>query len=135
MNCRVLVADDDPDLLESLAVSLVDAGAEVVRATTGADLLELVAEDAAFDLVITDISMPWITGLQVASSMREAGLDVPLIVMTGLSDESLPERVRALGERVTLLRKPFDVKQFEAAVAVTLPSLQWTKDAEHRARP
>ncbi len=42
--------------------------------------------------------------------------------MTGLADESLPERVRSVGDRTTLIRKPFQVQQLKAAVALVLPS-------------
>jgi DNA-binding response OmpR family regulator len=120
VHARVLVADDDPDLLEVVATSLTDSGAEVVRATTGADLLEHLADDGPFDLIITDIGMPWMTGFQVAHSVREAGLDVPVIIMTGRDDPSIPERVRSLGKRAALLRKPFDSEALGAAVASLL---------------
>jgi CheY-like chemotaxis protein len=123
MNYRVLIADDDADLLALLTTSLSQSGATVVQATTGAELLEHVAEDLPFDLVITDISMPWMTGLHVASSMRTAGLDVPLIIMTGLTDTSLAERVRLLGKHTTLLRKPFGTAQLQRIVTAMLPQL------------
>lgn len=121
MACRVLVADDDPDLLASVVDSLIDAGADVVSATTGADLLERLAEDGPFDLVITDISMPWMTGLQVVLSAREAGLEMPVMFITGSDDRSLHRRVRSLGKRTLLLSKPFDSAQLRAAVMQLLP--------------
>ena len=135
MNYRVLIADDDVDLLELLTTSLSQSGATVVQATTGAELLEHVAEDVAFDLVITDVSMPWMTGLHVASSMRTAGLDVPLIIMTGLTDRSLPERVRLLGEHATLLRKPFGTAQLHEAIASLLPQLGCVEESETERSP
>jgi len=119
---RVLVADDDADLLETLATALVLLGADVVRASSGAELLEHLAEAGLFDLVITDVSMPWMTGLQVAHCARAAGLSVPVIVITGLDDADIPDGVRRLGVHATLLRKPFDLEQLHAAmerVAVT----------------
>ena len=122
MKLRVLVADDDPELLEAMAATLSATGADVVLASTGVELLEALAEEGPFDLVITDVSMPWMTGLQVAATAREAGLEVPLIVMTGLDDASLPRRVGALGEAATLLRKPFDTAQLERAIAALVPS-------------
>jgi CheY-like chemotaxis protein len=120
MTGRVLVADDDPDLLDLVATSLAARGLDVARAMTGADVLELLADSGPFDLMITDIAMPWMTGLQVVSSVRDAGLDIPVIVMTGLHDPNLSERVRAMGSRTSLLRKPFDLAQLNAAVAAIL---------------
>lgn len=113
---RVLVADDDPDLLAAVVASLRSVGATVTSATTGAELLERLAEDGPFDLLVTDISMPWMTGLQVAHSAREAGLSIPLLVMTGLSDPSIDGRVRALGGHTALLRKPFDLDDLVRAM-------------------
>jgi CheY-like chemotaxis protein len=101
----------------------------VVQASTGAELLEHVAEDLPFDLVITDVSMPWMTGLHVASSMRTAGLDVPLIIMTGLTDRSLAARVAQLGEHATLLRKPFGTLQLQRTIASLLPGLHELPEA------
>jgi CheY-like chemotaxis protein len=117
MNRRVLLADDDPDFLDVVAAWLEGDGAIVVRATSGADLLERLAEDGPFDLVITDVSMPWMSGLHVANAAREAGLDVPFIVVTGLDDAAISSRVRALGNRSSLLRKPFSIADLEAALA------------------
>lgn len=121
MTCRVLVADDDPELLELVVDSLIDAGAQVVRATTGAELLERLAEEGPFDLVITDISMPWMTGLQVVLSIREVGLEVPVMFITGSGDPSLHDRVRSLGASTLLLRKPFDSAELRAAVTQLVP--------------
>src|ERR1035437_6159925 len=92
LNCRVLVADDDADLLESVTAALTVAGASVVTAPRGAELLERIAEGGVFDGVITDVSMPWLTGLQVASAMREAGLDVPVTATTGIAAVALTRR-------------------------------------------
>jgi two-component system OmpR family response regulator len=120
MQARVLVADDDPDLLDIVVTSLTESGADVVSATSGADLLEHLADDGPFDLIITDVAMPWMTGFQVAHSVREAGLDVPVIIMTGRDDPGLTERVQSLGGRAALLRKPFDSQALDAAVAALL---------------
>lgn len=125
MTIRVLIADDDSDFLDSLIASLSCADVAFVPCATGAELLERIAEDGAFDLIVTDVSMPWMSGTQVASSMREAGLALPVIVMTGFDDASLLDRVRALGPRTALLRKPFDVALLRAAVSLLFPSVEW----------
>jgi two-component system OmpR family response regulator len=122
MSPRVLVADDDPDMLDLVEAALTRAGADVVCVSTGADLLERLADDGPFDLVITDVAMPWMTGFQAAYSLREAGLEVPVIVMTGRDDPSIPERVRSLGEHAVLLRKPFGTRDLQRTVASMLYS-------------
>jgi CheY-like chemotaxis protein len=120
MALRILVADDDDDLLEVVVEALTDAGAKVASVKSGAELLKRLGEDASFDLIIADVLMPWMTGLQVASSVREAGLEVPVILMTGARDSSLDERVDSI-ERTVLLRKPFGHGELKAAVEKLLP--------------
>jgi len=111
---RVLVADDDPEMLEMVAgIAKRELGADVERATSGHELLEMLA-DGDWDLIITDISMPWMTGLQVAHSARAAGLDTPVIVMTALPIDAA--QVDELGDHAILLRKPFGLKQLVSAV-------------------
>jgi CheY-like chemotaxis protein len=113
---RVLVADDDPQLLEALAVLLQQLGATVVRAHTGAELIDRLAETGPFDLVVTDIAMPWMTGLSSMRAARTAGLGMPIIVITALHDEAIPAEVKALGPNAVLLRKPFEAQELESAV-------------------
>lgn len=120
MSLRILVADDDADLRESVVDLLTDAGAQVASVPSGAELLARLGEGEQYDLVITDMLMPWLTGLQVASSVREAGLNVPVILITGANDASLADRVDSL-ERAVLLRKPFDSDQLRAAIVALLP--------------
>ena len=113
---RVLVADDDPEMLELVAnIAKRHLGAEVTRVATGHELLDAIAH-GAFDLVITDISMPWMTGLQVMHSARTAGLPVPVVVMTGMENPDLGVQVDALGTRARLLHKPFTLQELLAAV-------------------
>lgn len=113
---RILVADDDLDLLRTLIDTLERAGATVTRARNGAELIEALGEQGPFDLIVTDVAMPWMTGLQAIQSTRYAGLATPVIVMTALKDTTIPERVGALGATATLLRKPFELAELEAAV-------------------
>jgi CheY-like chemotaxis protein len=98
---RILIADDDPEMLELVSnIATKQLRAEVTRAATGHELLQAIAH-GDFDLIITDISMPWMTGLQVMHSARTAGLPVP---------------VHSLGERARLIRKPFSLQELMAAV-------------------
>jgi two-component system response regulator FlrC len=113
---RILVAEDDADLLSTVSSALELWGHEVIRVDNGIDLIEHLAGDEPFDLVISDISMPWITGLHVLQSARYAGFEVPVIVMTALRGAEIPEQVRRLGSRARLLQKPFDLDGLRAAV-------------------
>jgi CheY-like chemotaxis protein len=114
---RILVADDDPELLCSVAAALEQLGAEVVRAQNGGELIEHLADDGPFTVVVADVAMPWMTGLQVLHSARTAGLGTPVVVMTALKGERLVEQVQALGRNAVLLRKPFELEELESAVS------------------
>ncbi len=87
----------------------------------GAELL-LRIEDSFFmrripvpiDLFITDIRMPVYTGLEIVSGMREAGLEMPVVIMTAFGNLETRERAEALG--ATLLDKPFKMEAMRALV-------------------
>jgi two-component system KDP operon response regulator KdpE len=113
---RILVADDDPELLQLVVNALLVRGFDVVSATTGGELLEGIAEDGPFGIVITDVSMPWMTGLQVMHSARSAGLSCPVIVMTALRNHKTAMQVAALGVEVQLLYKPFTIDELDYAI-------------------
>jgi CheY-like chemotaxis protein len=117
---RVLVADDDLQLLDAVSEAFTQLGADVVGAASGADLIEQLATAGPFDLVVTDISMPWMSGLQAIRSTRAAGLSTSVIVMTALSDPRIPAQVKALGANAVLLRKPFELSELEAAASTLL---------------
>ena len=113
---RVLVADDDSELLSLVSHALERFGADVVAVSSGGELLEELANASAFDVIVTDISMPWMTGLHVMHSARTAGLPIPVVVMTALRDPTIPDQVRALGARAELLHKPFAIVELYAAL-------------------
>ena len=117
---RVLVADDDPQLLDAVAEAFTRLDASVVRASSGDDLIEQLATAGPFDLVVTDISMPWMSGLQAMRSMRAAGLATSVIVMTALTDPRISAQVQSLGANAVLLRKPFELSELESAASMLL---------------
>jgi len=117
---RVLVADDDPQLLDAVSDAFTKLDANVVRASSGADLIEQLATAGPFDLVVTDISMPWMSGLQAIRSTRAAGLSTSVIIMTALADPRIPAQVKALGAHALLLRKPFELSELESAASMLL---------------
>jgi CheY-like chemotaxis protein len=119
---RALVADDDAEMLSVVAKALRQFGADVVAVESGGELLEKLANAGPFDVIVTDISMPWMTGLQVMHSVRVAGLPVPVVVMTALRDPTLPAQVASLGVRAELLHKPFSVTDLYAALRRCLRS-------------
>ena len=113
---RALVADDDPDLLEMVTDAVARFGIEVVSARCGGELLDKLADRGPFDVVVTDVAMPWMSGLHVMHSARAAGSPCPVVVMTGHRDEKTTAQVTALGEHVVLIHKPFSSLELHAAL-------------------
>lgn len=112
-----MVADDDEEILALLVATLEARGFIVTQATSGVELLEHLADDDPFDLVVTDVSMPWGSGVQIMTSTRYAGmLDVPVIVITALQSPEIPAQVERLGSHTALLHKPFGIETLQAAV-------------------
>jgi signal transduction histidine kinase len=122
---RILVVDDDPSLLESLRNSLQDEGHQVTTADGGQAGID--AFRAAqlgrelFDVVITDLGMPYVNGRQVVDSVRAASPHTPIILLTGwgqhsVADNETPPQVDRL------LGKPPRLRELRAALAeITRP--------------
>lgn len=117
---RALVADDDRETLRIVGEAVEELGVTVTRAESGGELIERLA-DGEFDFVVTDVSMPWMTGLQAVHSARAAGLATPIIVITALRDEKVASQVEALGRDAALLYKPFGIDELYAAIDSVLP--------------
>lgn len=112
---KILVVDDEDSLRVSLAANLELEGYEVVEAADGARAVDLVREQA-FDLVITDVRMPGIDGVEAFRRMRRIRPDLVVVLMTAFSLERLLEE--ALDEGVyTVVTKPFAVDRVMGVVS------------------
>ena len=114
-NLRALIADDDPDTLRMVGEAVEELATVVTRVDSGGELLEQLA-NGEYDVVVTDVSMPWMTGLQAVHSARTAGLGTPIVIITALRDEKIARQVAALGHDATLLYKPFGIDELHAAI-------------------
>jgi CheY-like chemotaxis protein len=114
-HCTVLVVDDDALVAGATVAMLEDLGHTVIKVDSGERALEVLAEERSIDVVITDQSMPGMTGLQLAQHIRKRWPDMPIVLVTGHAD--LAEG-RGLG--LPHLTKPFlqtEVAEALAAVA------------------
>ena len=119
---RILVVDDSGDLRQVLFRLLTRAGHQPVLATGGAEALGVLAREPV-DLVLLDISMPDMDGLDVLAALRtpEGKPRIPVMMMTALSGD--PERRRAadLGACDYLVKSLFDYTELEARLRRHLP--------------
>jgi DNA-binding NtrC family response regulator len=119
---RILVVDDEPDVREMLSVALSQAGYEVDDAADGFAALAKVSRYRP-DLVLTDLRMPGMTGVDLLERMRRIHGDVPVILATGLETWDLCTAAEAYGA-VTCLVKPIDVEDLVWNIEMALACLQ-----------
>ena len=129
---RILLVDDEPDLLDFCGAALRPLGYQVATRRDPADALaDLQADPAGFDLLITDLSMPRITGLQLAEELRKLRPNLPIVLITGFSRAIPPEQLSSLGA-VRLLAKPFSTGELALAVRQALAQVAGgSDDATH----
>ncbi|WP_122262380.1 response regulator transcription factor [Ornithinimicrobium cerasi] len=84
---RVLLAEDDPTISEPLARALRREGYEVLIAADGRSALAEATREPPFDLLVLDLGLPLLDGLDVCRSVREAGVSVPVLMLTARTDE------------------------------------------------
>lgn len=102
---RILVADDDRALAETLVRGLEEDGHQVVLASNGTDALEI-AKIHDFDLLILDVMMPGLDGLTVARRLRDLRNQTPIIMLT--ARDAMQEVVRGLDQGADdYITKPF----------------------------
>lgn len=115
---RVLVVDDEPSIVDAVATSLRYEGFEVDVAVTGRDALSL-AQDDPPDLVILDVMLPGLDGLEVTRRLRADGVDVPILFVT--ARDTLDDKLAGLtiggDDYVT---KPFALAEVIARVKTIL---------------
>jgi len=116
---KILIIDDDRVLRQTLAAALLAEGYSVAEAADGREGLNKAAK-AAFDLVVLDVVMPSLGGLEVCRKLREAGRQVPIIVMSGKKKKEVD---KVLGLELggdDYLTKPFGTDEFIARVHAVL---------------
>lgn len=115
---RILIVDDEPEMVRGLADNLRFEGYQTLAATNGKDGLALALQEGP-DLILLDVMMPELSGWDVLRTLRQKGLDVPVIMLTARGEEV--DRVLGLelgaDDYVT---KPFSLRELLARVRAVL---------------
>jgi DNA-binding response OmpR family regulator len=111
---KILIVDDEPDILLMLRMSLEDEGHDVVMAADGQMALDRMAEHRP-DLVLLDVMMPVLDGWGVLEQRRDSGDPTAVIMLSAKSEEADIDRAMALGAREYVV-KPFDLDKLVALV-------------------
>lgn len=107
---KILVVDDEPIMRDVLKELLISKGYYTCLAANGLEALEHL-EDVKFDLVITDLRMPKMGGLELFDEMERRSFNIPVLVITGTPQEAskCEDRKRKFAGFLT---KPFDLQDF-----------------------
>lgn len=106
----VLVIDDNADLAENIAEILEDCGVDVHLAGDAKQALACF-DDRKWSLVVTDVRMPGIDGLELLSLLKERSPGTPVLVMTGFADRDTVARAQHSGA-LAVVHKPLDLDAF-----------------------
>ncbi len=110
---RVLLVEDDDDNRELMAEVLAAAGFEVVSAASGKEGLRSLSERSV-DVIVTDVGMPGMGGLELAAAAKAVAPSVPILVVTGWAER---EDIETAREVDAVLVKPVDPDTLAQAVA------------------
>lgn len=115
---HILVVDDETEIRDSLRVVLEDCGYESTTAETGKEAIDKLKEKE-FDLVITDIRMPEMGGLDVIEKLRSLDNEVPVLIITAYVYREMAVRAMQMGANGYLL-KPLDFDELIHRIEVLL---------------
>ena len=117
---RILVADDDPDLLDLLKMDLGFQGYEVHVAANGKDALQI-AMTEQFDLVLLDVMMPYIDGYHVAYELtNKLGAKAPRIMIMTSRDTVKEKGIALMSGAAEVLQKPFEMAKLHDRITAVL---------------
>jgi PAS domain S-box-containing protein len=115
-NEQILLVDDETQLIEMATIALGEFGYQVSAFNGSLQALEAFrAQPQRFDLVITDLTMPHLTGIELATEMKRLRADVPVILVTGFSEDTAWKKAKEAGIQDCLL-KPIIVSDLAKAI-------------------
>jgi len=116
---QILVVDDERSMREMLEIFLGREGYEVAGHSSASDALEALDKDPDFDLIITDINMPGLTGLDLLKSVGQLGKDIPVIMITAYGSPDSAVEAMKLGA-VDYITKPFRIEEVKARISAAV---------------
>jgi len=115
-NEHILLIDDEQEIIEMLEKMLAYFGYQVTIKSSSEEALKLFCSDPNhFDLVITDQTMPKMTGVELTQKIREIRPDIPVILCTGFSEMITEEKLKALGVKEYIM-KPIHCKEMAGII-------------------
>ncbi len=107
---HILVVDDEQDILETIVNTLeieFDEGQVIIDvAENGVEALRSFQSGKKYDLIVTDLNMPEMDGIELTEKIKQLGLSIPVIVFTGHGDIEEQEKLTSLGV-LAMIKKPY----------------------------
>ena len=116
---KILIADDEPSVLEFVDRVLREAGYTTALAADGSQALDIAEQLGSFDLLLTDLMMPQMTGDELARQLRQKDPALKVLYFTGYSAH-LFRKKKVLWEDEAFLEKPFSLAGLREAVSLLL---------------
>jgi DNA-binding response OmpR family regulator len=108
----VLLVEDESSIQDILGSVLKNAGYRVKAALDGAEAIEaILASSGHLDIVVLDLNMPRLGGMEVIKVLRERWPTVPVLIITGNMNSSIQAELDELGQH-NIMEKPFDLSEF-----------------------
>jgi two-component system, cell cycle sensor histidine kinase and response regulator CckA len=115
----VLIVDDEEGVRKLVDRVLREAGFKTKVASDGPEAIDVAAEHGTFDILVTDLMMPQMTGDELARRLRQTEVNLKVLYLTGFSDRLFQEKV-TLWEGEAFLEKPCSVQGLLQAVSLLL---------------
>jgi len=108
---KLLFVEDEEDLIEIITDTLTKLDADFLTAPNGQEALKVIDENSDIDVIITDINMPIMNGLDMIKEIQKRGIKTPIIIMSAHTEVDYLNKAKELGVAEYLL-KPFDFIKF-----------------------
>lgn len=97
MDKHLLVVDDDLKSRKIISLLLEERGYKISLAKNGAEALSILSQNNPFDLILTDVNMPGMTGIELIETMQERGMAIPFCAVSSVDDKTVISRLEGLG--------------------------------------
>ena len=116
MSSTILVVDDSPTVRQQIRLALSPAGYQILEACDGEQGLEMIRSNADLSMVICDVNMPRMNGIEMLRNVAREAHSVPIVMLTTEGNPSLIRQARASGAKGWII-KPFNAELLVRAVA------------------
>lgn len=121
MKKRILIIEDNPMVVKSLEFKLTKDGYEVIVAEDGRKALEILKQEETIQLVITDLMLPYVTGIELIEYIRKNTPTLPIIVLSTSNQEEIITDAFMMGVN-DFITKPFSPNELSLRVKRTIES-------------